>query len=427
MTAESFSAEPETPEAGEPLVTTPAHWGTAQLGAPPPPPVRPAAWPQAANVGTVGAPTDQAPRHTPDPGIGITHEGAVPALPAEPPAVPPFEAAAPAETQAHAQAQGDVEAEGNTEGGAEAVERLLRIAVESRPLDDIADLVTRLEQTPDGTPTAASILRLAAVTRPVDDVTRLVELLGPPEHPEDHMDEAIRHAAQQRPVPEVTRLIRLLSRSSHDPRTGSEAVHAAATSRSVEDLMQLIGSLDERRGGAPVVMSTAPVPETPPAPNPAPAGPASAESGTTAEGARPRKRPDSATPQTWMRRAAGVLMLLCAAAHLPMDWSQGSAFGVSAALGVSAVCAAAGIALFVSGSLSVAVAGTLVAGALAVGHLLDGRLGSDTLSRVLRPEGVPAPLPTLLAVVATFAALLVVAMTVSGLRTSSAQAPDPQV
>uniref|UniRef100_UPI003F8191F0 hypothetical protein n=1 Tax=Streptomyces flavofungini TaxID=68200 RepID=UPI003F8191F0 len=147
-----------------------------------------------------------------------------------------------------------------------------------------------------------------------------------------------------------------------------------------------------------------------------------------AETPYPRQRRNGATPLVWMRRAAGLLMLLCAAAHLPMDWSQGSTFSLSASIGVSAVCAAAGVALCVSRSLSVAVAGTLVAGALAVGHLLDDRLGSDGLAQVLRPEGVPAPLPTLSAVAAALAALLIVALTVAGLRMSAANRyPGPRV
>ncbi|MEV1023129.1 hypothetical protein [Streptomyces sp. NPDC050264] len=377
MAAESFSAQSETLETGESLVSTPVHWGTAQLAAPP----------------------DQIPGVD----IGITHEGAAPAPPMEPAGAPAVETAA----------------------DAEAVEELIRIAVVSRPLNDVADLVTRLEQTPDGTPTAESVLRLAAVARSVEDVTQLVELLGPPEHPADHMDEAIRHAAKERPTPEVTRLIQLLSCYPHDPHSGAEAVHAAATSRSVEDLMQLIGGLSENRhGGAPVVSST-PAALTAP---PADAEPARPAPDTPAQASQPRKRQNGATPQVWLRWAAGVLMLLCAAAHLPLNWSQGSAFSVSAAIGVSAICAAAGVALCLSRSLAVAVASALVAGALAIGHLLANRLTSGSLAQVLRPENVPAPLPTLAAVAATLAALLIVALTVAGLRTSAAgRTPDPGV
>jgi hypothetical protein len=417
VTTESFSAEPE---AGEPQLSTPAHWGTTQLGDPPPLPVRPASWPPAADAGPAGAPPDQAPERIPDVDVGAPQEWPAAAPVAEPhPSPPPETVPDPDDTD-----------------DSQAVERLLRIAVVSRPLDDIADLVTRLEQTPDGAPTAASVLRLAAVARSVDDVTRMVELLGPPEHPADHMDEAIRHAVQERPIPEVTRLVQLLSRSPHDPHSSAEAVQSAATSRSVDDLIQLIGSLSENtRSGPPVVRST---PDPPPAPptgaaQPAfdtAAGPARATQPTppaqhapaaaAAEASQAQPTRNEATSLAWIRRAAGVLMLLCAAVHLPRDWSHGPVYSLSAAIAISAVCALSGVALCLSRSLSVAVLNALVAGALVVGHLVDDRLGSSALAQVLRPEGTPAPLLGLSAVVAALAALLVVALTVSGMRTSAA-------
>ncbi|MEU6388036.1 hypothetical protein [Streptomyces sp. NPDC046939] len=458
MASESYSAEPERTGAGEPLVSTPVHWGTAQVAAPPPPTAPPAPVPQGAHVRPVTAPPTWAPPATAPPaaappqpappGTGVPQETAAPAPAAEPPSAPPAEPArpeparpepvhpetdhgVPGESTALAEPTAPAEpfpgepvpaepaaAESTAEADREAVEKLLRIAVVSRPLDDIADLVARLEQTPDGAPTAASVLRLAAVARPVDDVTRLVELLGPPEFPPDHMDEAIRHATQERPIPEVTRLVQLLS-TTRDPHTGAEAVHTAATSRSVEDLLQLINNLsDHAPGGAPVVEATPVLPAEPAAP-PAEAAHPEADLAQDAPDAR-RKEHGPATPLVWVRRAAGVLMLLCAAAHFPMDWSHGSAFSVSAAIGISAICAAAGIALCVSRSLSVPLAATLVAGAVVLGHLVDNRLGIDSLTQALRPDGAPSPLPALSAVVAALAALLVVAMTVAGLRAAAA-------
>lgn len=406
MAAESFSAAPEPPGTGEPLVSTPVHRGTAQLGAPPPPPVRPAPWPQTADVGTAGAPPDHAPHHTPDIDIGATQETAAPAPPAETPPAPPVEAAPDAD--------------------GEAVEELIRCAVVSRPLDDVADLVTRLEQTPEGGRTASSVLRLAAVARSVDDVSRLVELLGPPEHPADRMDEAIRHAAEERPIPEVTRLVQLLSAPPHDPHSSAEAVQAAATSRSVEDLLQLIGSLREPAPPAPAPAARPSMESVPPTPVSAPGEPARPAPGMAAGVRYPQKRRNGTTPLVWMRRAAGVLMLLCAVAHLPMDWSRGPAPGLPVAIGVSALCAAAGVVLWLSRSLYAAVTATLLAGALAVGHLVEDRLVSGDLAQVLRPTGVAAPLPTLSAVISALAALVIVALTVAGLRMSAAdryQAP----
>lgn len=406
MAAESFSAAGETSGTGEPLVATSVHWGTAQLGAPGR--EQPAPSPQAVDHATDGVPLerpesgvdDSTPQKTaPDPDEGSSEQG-----------VP-----------------------GPDD---DAVEELIRVAVVSRPLDDVVDLVTLLEQSPDGVPTAASVLRLAAVARSVDDVTRLVELLGPPAHPTEHMDEAIRHAAEERPVPEVSRLVHLLSRPPHDPHSGAEAVHAAGTTRSVEDLMQLIGSLKEQKDAdhTETELDTDTGADTgteadveagsegkPPAASVT--APAESVRRPSAEASDEATHAQGRTPLVWLRRAAGVLLLLCAAAHFPVNWSDAPTFGLPVALGVSVICAAAGAALFLSGSPFVAVASTLVAGALAVAHLVDDRVNSSTLAYVLRPDGVTAPIPALSAVVATLASLLVVALTIAGLRAAANREP----
>ncbi|MEU6992573.1 hypothetical protein ABZ953_18190 [Streptomyces sp. NPDC046465] len=397
MAAESFSAAGDRSGAGDPLVSTSLHWGTAQLGAPPH--AEPTPWPQTADHDTAhgsGAAPPERPPHDP---VAAPQEPA----PQEP---------APQEPVAQEPVAQDDEDD--------AVDELIRVAVVSRPLDDVVDLVTLLEQSPADMPTAASVLRLAAVARSVDDVTRLVELLGPPDRPAGHMDEAIRHAAEERPIPEVSRLVHLLSRPPHDPHTGAEAVHAAGTSRSVEDLMQLIGSLRDHKASDSVEART-------PATAAAQLAPSTGTTGTAHPAARvpaaAAARAQGSTALVWMRRAAGVLLLLCAAAHFPPHWSGAPTAGLSAAIGVSVICAVAGVALFLSRSPVVAVASTLVAGALAVGHLVDDRVHSTALAYALRPDGVAAPLPALSAVAATLAALLVVALTVAGLRAAANRAP----
>ncbi|MFD6433898.1 hypothetical protein [Streptomyces venezuelae] len=412
MAAESFSAAGETSGTGEPLVSTSVHWGTAQLGVPTR--AEPAPWQQPA-------------AHTTDE-----------AIPDRTRAVEVAEAVPPEQDRVVDATEGRPPEPAAPDAEDEAVEELIRVAVVSRPLDDVVDLVTLLEQSPDGMPTAASVLRLAAVARSVDDVTRLVELLGPPEHPADHMDEAIRHAAEERPIPEVSRLVHLLSRPPHDPHSGAEVVHAAGTTRSVEDLMQLIGSLREHKetggalgaAGVPLVDSAAATGTdgTPGANTPtdaastdarntaaAPARTASAPSASDAPVTQVRSR----TSLVWLRRVAGVLLLLCAAAHFPLTWSGAPTVGLAVALGISIVCALAGAALCLSGSPFVAVAGTLVAGALTVAHLVDDRIDSRTLAFALRPERVTAPVPTLSAAIATLASLLVVALTIAALRASA--------
>lgn len=394
MAAESFSAAGDTSGTGEPLVTTSLHWGTAQLGAPPAHP--PAPWPQELDHDTEDVPPERA-EYADDDG--------------PPREVPGIDAEAL-----------ELEAPGVHD---DAVEELIRVAVVSRPLDDVVDLVTLLEQSPDGETTAASVLRLAAVARSVDDVTRLVELLGPPEHPADHMDEAIRHAAEERPVPEVSRLVHLLSRPPHDAHSSAEAVHAAGTTRSVEDLMQLIGSLREHKEADNLAADAPAAPLAPPTGAEAghPAQAPAAEAAQDTEAAAVQNK----APLLWLRRAAGILLLLCAAAHFPVNWSDASTVGLFAALGVSVVCALAGVALCLTASPIVAVASTLIAGALTLGHLVDDRVNSTTLAYVLRPDGVTAPIPTLTAVAATLAALLVVALTVAGLRAAGNRNATPSL
>ncbi|MFE6161027.1 hypothetical protein ACFQ7F_19175 [Streptomyces sp. NPDC056486] len=414
MAAESFSAAGDISGTDEPLVSTSVHWGTVQLGAPTrdQPALRPH---------TEDHDTDQAAYDT-GPGAHDTGQATYDIGQA---AYDTGQVVDDVRPERAAPVADEGPSEETTPGlDADAVEELLRVAVVSRPLDDVVDLVTLLEQSPDGMPTAASVLRLAAVARSVDDVTQLVELLGPPEHPADHMDEAIRHAAEERPIPEVSRLVHLLSRPPHDPHSGAEAVHAAGTTRSVEDLMQLIGSLKEHQehqghtehtDSGESKDATGVGAGTPAAPMASPAE-AAHPSTVPAAGAT---HAQGKTLLAWLRRTAGILLLLCAAAHFPLNWSDAPTLGVSAALGVVAVCAVTGAALCLSGSPIVALASTLVAGALTVSHLVGDRVASTTLSYVLRPDGVTAPIPALSAVAATLASLLVVAFTVAGLRAAA--------
>ncbi|MFE9765003.1 hypothetical protein ACFYPC_10785 [Streptomyces sp. NPDC005808] len=299
------------------------------------------------------------------------------------------------------------------------MDELVRTAVVSRPLDDVVHLVTLLEQTPDGVPVAAKVLRLAAVARSVDDVTRLVELLGSPPHRADRMDEAIRVAAEQRPVAEVGRLLFLLHRPPHDPHTGTEAVRAAATGRPLEDLVQLLGHLGEDRatGGA-----GAEVPDTDTNSTGRTAAGSAVGSGAATDGGPSARSLASGTssgsePVRWLRLLAGALVLLCAAAHFPLPSADAPSRGLVAAVGVAACCLALGIALLLSRRPAVAAACAAVTGALAIAPLLDGRVGSATLSYVLDPGGVAHPLPALSAGIAALAALAVLAVTVTRRQT----------
>ncbi|GGR87657.1 hypothetical protein GCM10010252_28070 [Streptomyces aureoverticillatus] len=365
MAPESFSARPANTGTGELLDPTSLHWGTAELGTPSHGPAA-----QAAGDGT--APWTE-------PG-------------------------------------GD---DGAEPDGGDAIAELIHAAAVSRPLDDVVHLVTLLEQSPEGLTMAASVLRTAAVVRSVDDVTRLVEELGPPDHPVDHMDDAIRRAAEERPISEVSRLVLLLHRPPYDPHTSAQAVQAAATARSVEDLVQLISRLGEDQAAEAAATNrpeeaTTPLAEstdaTPPPPPSAP---------STLLFPPDESRSSRAVPLVWMRRLAGVVLVLCGAAHFPTGGSDAPSLGLAAAFGVAAVCAAVGIALCLTESPAAAVLSTFVTGALTIGHLVEDRVDSKSLLYVLRPEGVAPPLPALSAALAALASLLVVAATVARLRAAA--------
>ncbi|MFH9818506.1 hypothetical protein [Streptomyces sp. NPDC017230] len=122
---------------------------------------------------------------------------------------------------------------------------LVRAAVADRPLEEIVDLITMLERSPQHAQATVDALRAVGVNRSVEDVTRLVGLLTRPPRHSNSADEAIRAAAECRSVEDVTRLMELLHRTPLQPHCGQEAVRAAATGRPVEELVQLIGRLAE--------------------------------------------------------------------------------------------------------------------------------------------------------------------------------------
>ncbi|WP_432183174.1 hypothetical protein [Streptomyces tendae] len=147
-----------------------------------------------------------------------------------------------------AHAEADAEA-GAADGAAHAygdpVGDLVRAAVADRPLDEVVDLITTLERSPQYAQATIDALRAVGVNRSVEDVTRLVGLLTRPPRQSHSADEAIRAAAECRSVEDVTRLMALLHRTPLEPHCGQEAVRAAATGRPVDELVELIGRLAE--------------------------------------------------------------------------------------------------------------------------------------------------------------------------------------
>ncbi|WP_329264470.1 hypothetical protein OG223_50880 [Streptomyces sp. NBC_01478] len=292
---------------------------------------------------------------------------------------------------------------------ADPVHRLVHAAVSDRPLDEVLQLITLLEQSPKYAQATADALRAVGVDRSVEDVTRLVTLLTqPPRHP-DSADEAIRAAAENRPVEDVTRLMALLQRAPLEPHCGEEAVRAAA-GRPVEELVQLIGRLAEeqdasaRSSGRAADQYTA----TAAAPVHEANDPESTDHRPAAREHRPRRprtAPRRAAPPLWPRFIAAATLVLCGLSYFPLhrDGASGTAFGF--ALGVSILCVLLAPAVILHGGLSVLAVSMVVPAALAALQLFDGRFHSPRLSEALGTTAAPSWFAGLMAVLAALAAL----------------------
>ncbi|MEV6483526.1 hypothetical protein [Streptomyces sp. NPDC051576] len=293
---------------------------------------------------------------------------------------------------------------------------LVHAAVADRPLDEVLQLITLLEQSPKYAQATVDALRAVGVNRSVEDVTRLVTLLTRPPRDPDCADETIRAAAENRPVEDVTRLMALLHRAPLEPHCGEEAVRAAAA-RPVEELVQLIGRLAEEQSaparalGVAPVQSTAPDAPPPEPPRHAPADPYGPE-GTddrTARQRRPRRRPSTTprrgAPPVWPRLIAAVALVLCGLSYFPLHRDGASADAYGFALGVSILCVLLAPALILHGSLAVLGLSMVVPAALAAIQLFNGRFHSTRLSEALRITAAPPWFAGLMAVLAALAAL----------------------
>ncbi|MFM9441494.1 hypothetical protein [Streptomyces acidiscabies] len=209
-----------------------------------------------------------------------------------------------------------------------AVDGLVRAAVADRSLEELAELIALLEQSPASARAASDALRAAGVDRSVEDVTRLVTLLTRPPRPAEGADEIIRAAAERRPVEDVTHLMALLHRTPLEPHCEEEALRTAATRRPVEELAELIGRLSEAERAARTapdrtVVGAAPPPDHGPTTGPGadlgsrpdagsrPGGRRTPPAGETGPAHR-AYRPDTPAPEE-------------AAPRRPRRWKRGSA------------------------------------------------------------------------------------------------------
>ncbi|MET7481016.1 hypothetical protein ABZT17_42765 [Streptomyces sp. NPDC005648] len=286
---------------------------------------------------------------------------------------------------------------------------LVHAAVADRPLEDVARLITLLEQSPQYAQATVDALRAVGTDRSVEDVTRLVSLLTRPPRDAGSADDAIRAAAESRPVEEVSRLMALLHRTPLEPHCGQEAARAAAMKRPVEELVELIGRLSQERQDQAVH----PEPHTPDEQEEAvesgfpPPGPEAVP--PVADDRAPRRLtrtpPRPAARHAWPALLAAGALLLCAMLWFPVHREGVSSQVYGPAVAVSVLCAALAVLLTLRPAVPALALGVVVPAVLAGGQLYAGRFHSARLSEALHLTLAPSWIAGLAAVCAALAAL----------------------
>ncbi|MGW4749450.1 hypothetical protein ACWEPR_32145 [Streptomyces sp. NPDC004290] len=217
---------PEHPPTA-PTASVPEHPRTVEAASVPerPPTVEAEA---PAEVGAYAAPegpVDEQPQAAPKASAAPEPPlGAEPYAAPEPPAeVGPYaapEGPVDEQSQAAAEAPAAPEAPADEdipeESGDEAVRTLLRTAATERPVEEVATLVARLQETGELSSPADVALRAAAVTRPLDEVRQLLALLNASGYDLHQAETTLRAAAVGRPVEDVVRLVGILGADSSD-------------------------------------------------------------------------------------------------------------------------------------------------------------------------------------------------------------------
>jgi hypothetical protein len=329
----------------------------------------------------------------------------------------------------------------------DAVSDLVHAAVADRPLEEVVDLITSLEESPDHTRAKVDALRTAGVCRPVEDVSRLIAMLTKPPRDADCADEAIRAAAAHRPVEEVTRLVTLLHKEPQMPHVREEALRAAATGRSVGELVELIDRLGlerlDRNGRLPEGISR-PDDETGGAEKPGRPGrrraarPAAArEAHRTLDdppAGRARATDRLATTDrlarsvSWSGWLAALALVLCAVAHFPLQRGGASLHLHALGLGLSVLCTVLALLLALRPVAVVLGGAVVVPTVLAAAQAYGNSSSSASLPRAVDLALAPPWLAAAAAVCAALLALvaLVFRMVAPLARRQWASVPAPE-
>jgi hypothetical protein len=319
-------------------------------------------------------------------------------------------------------------------GHGDPVSALVHAAIADRPLEEVAHLITLLEQSPQYARATVDALRAVGTDRSVEDVTRLVALLTRPPRDADSADEAIRAAAESRPVEDVTRLMALLHRTPVEPHCGQEAARAAATARPVEELVELIGRLSEERDahadppeteaeagphpyGVPVPPDTADPPSDPDHPVAVPADAAPPRPAAT-----PQRRP---VRHSWPGVVVAAALLLCAMLWFPLHRGRADLQSYGLTLGASVLCTLLAVLLTLRPTLPGIAVAAVVPAVLAAAQLYEGRFHSERLARALDLTLAPSWIAGPAAVAAAVAALMALLVRPVAPKPKADAAPRP--
>ncbi|WP_189833567.1 hypothetical protein [Streptomyces zaomyceticus] len=231
----------------------------------------------------------------------------------------------------------DDEAPAREESGDEAVHTLLRTAATERPVEEVAALVARLQETGELASPADVALRAAAVTRPLDEVRQLLALLNASGYDLHEAETTLRAAAVGRPIEDVVRLVGILGADSGDRRSTAGGDAGAKPD-----------AAPGKRGHARVgrVRAAAPAASAATAPKKRDRGAAKGRK-SVLDGALAAGPSHVATPalRSVLRWPAALALFVCGLIHLPTDLaglrSGGDAQALSAV--VTVLCLACAV------------------------------------------------------------------------------------
>ncbi|MFE5896978.1 hypothetical protein ACFQ67_06100 [Streptomyces sp. NPDC056488] len=151
------------------------------------------------------------------------------------------------------------EAPDQDESGDEAVRTLLTTAATERPVEEVAALVARLQETGELSSPADVALRAAAVTRPLEEVRELVALLNASGYDLHEAETTLRAAAVGRPIEDVVRLVGILGTEDTGPAAPRPATAQAAAPKRPRSAAERTGAhLDRALAVGPGSHSTSP-------------------------------------------------------------------------------------------------------------------------------------------------------------------------